>query len=32
MNPITESSMVNETLVDDRSSELDGSSIDQPSH
>ena len=29
MNPITESSMVNETLVDDRSRELDGSSIDQ---
>ena len=29
MNPIAESSMVNETLVDDRSSELDGSSIDQ---
>ena len=29
MNPITESSMVNETLVDDRSRELNGSSIDQ---
>jgi membrane fusion protein (multidrug efflux system) len=29
MNPITESSMVNETMVDDRSKELDGSSIDQ---
>ena len=28
MNPITESSMVNETLVDDRSRELNGSSID----
>ena len=30
MNPITESSMVNETLVDDRSGELNGSPIDQP--
>ena len=29
MNPIAESSMVNETLVDHRSSELNGSSIDQ---
>ena len=29
MNPITESSMVNESLVDDRSRELDGSSIDE---
>ena len=29
MNPITESSMVNETLVDDRSRELNGSPIDQ---
>ncbi len=29
MNPITESSMVNETLVDHRSRELNGSSIDQ---
>ena len=32
MNPITESSMVHETLVDDRSSELNGSPIDQPRH
>jgi membrane fusion protein (multidrug efflux system) len=30
MNPNTESSMVNEALVDDRARELDGSSIDQP--
>ena len=30
MNPATESSVVNETLVDDRSRELNGSSIDQP--
>jgi membrane fusion protein, multidrug efflux system len=29
MNPITESSMVNETLVDDRSREVNGSAIDQ---
>ena len=29
MNPITESGMFNETLVDDRSRELDGPSIDQ---
>ena len=29
MNPITESSMVNETLVDHRSGELNGSPIDQ---
>jgi membrane fusion protein (multidrug efflux system) len=29
MNPITESSMANEPLVDDRSRELNGSSIDQ---
>ena len=30
MNPVTESSMVTEPLVDDRSSELNGSPIDQP--
>ena len=30
MNPIAESSMVNETVVDHRSSELNGSPIDQP--
>ena len=30
MNPITESSMVTESLVDDRASELNGSPIDQP--
>ena len=30
MNPIAESGMVNETLVDHRSSELNGSPIDQP--
>ena len=30
MNPIAESSMVNETLVDHRSRELNGSPIDQP--
>jgi membrane fusion protein (multidrug efflux system) len=30
MNPITESSMVTEPLVDDRSSELNGSPIDRP--
>ena len=31
MNPIAESSMVNETLVDHRSRELNGSPIDQRS-
>ncbi len=30
MNPVTESSMVTEPLVDDRSSELNGSPIDRP--
>ncbi len=30
MNPVTQSSMVTEPLVDDRSSALNGSSIDQP--
>jgi membrane fusion protein (multidrug efflux system) len=30
MNPITVSGMVNETLVDDRSRELNGSPVDQP--
>ena len=30
MNPVTESSMATESLVDHRSSELNGSPIDQP--
>ena len=30
MNPVAESGMVNEPLVDDRSSALNGSSIDRP--